>query len=221
MFFANATVEYFNVKFTSMPLDDFLFLIAFLRPILCDIIFLIEIVSLSSRIDSFHKIVQKENHLKVIAKLFNKTSSIIKDMNQLYATNFMTSLIDLLLISLVTTFLGYDIIVHSLTKTDAILMLAGVSYMIIAGFVCFSILIAASQIECKKRKIIAKINDIKLRKSSNMHKFYELSIDYLEYLPTKLSCGLFILNKSHIFVILSSFFSYLIVMVQFDFIYSK
>jgi hypothetical protein len=208
-----------------MPLDDFLFLIAFLRPVCCQVIFLTMIMALSWRLETFHKILENselsmQQNSKLIGKLLNKSADTIVNMNKLYSTNFMTSLVDLLFIALVTTFLAYDIIAHSLAISDVILMLGGMGYSFLAGSVCFSILIASSGLEEKKKKIVIKINDLSLKRNK-LHKFLYLSVFQFDCLPLELSCGLFTLKKSHIFLMISSYFSYLIVMIQFDFMFSN
>lgn len=219
-------MKYLNVHFVSMPLDDLYFLISFLRPVCCQVIFLTTIKALSYRLDSFGEILKSsecsvEENLKTIGKLFSKSVNAVQHMNKIFSMLFMTSLVDLLLIILVTTFLAYDIFVHSLTINDVILMFGGVGYVNLSGFVCFSILISSSKLENKKFKMIIEINNLKLKSETKLHKHFQLSINQLNSLPSKLSCGLFKFEKSHIFLIISSFFSYFIVMVQFDFVLAK
>lgn len=224
--FANAIVNYFEVKFTSMPLHDFLFLTAYLRPVCGQISFLLMVLSFSWRIKSIEKILiiselTSTQQLEIIGKIFGKCDKIIFSMNNLFAINFMTSLFDLLVMTLVTTFLAYDIIVHELTISDAILMLGGVSYINISGFICFTIIFILSGMDDKRKILMIKINNLKLNQKKKVDKFFFLSINQLDFTQIKLSCGLFYFKKSQIFVMISSFFSYLVVMIQFDFVLAK
>jgi hypothetical protein len=53
-----------------------------------------------------------------------------------------------------------------------------------------------------------------------LNKIIQLSIYQLDCVPTELSCGLFVFEIPHIFIMISYFFSYLIVTIQFDFMSS-
>lgn len=200
-----------------MPLHDPWFLVAYLRPVCGQIVFLINLQSLSCRLDD---VTQASEHLqlKSFGKIYAKFSDTVLIFNKVFSMYLMTSLLDLLIMLLVTFFLGYDILVHSLTISDAILMLGGVSYVNISGFFCFSILFLSSNLEEKRKILMLKINEFNLKK---FHKAKQLSTYQIDCASLELSCGLFLFKKFHIFAMVSSFFSYLIVMIQFDFVLSS
>lgn len=222
-FLAKAIVHYFEVKFTSMPLENVWFLLAYLRPFCCQTIFIVFLKSLLMRVENLNTLFQNPEaiqNLKFVGKLLGKFLDTISSLNYFFSFNFMTFLFDLLIMAIFTIFFSYDILVHKLSTKDIILFLGAISYVSISSAICLNILILSSKLEENKKIVEKQIIHLKL-KAKKFHKFLDLSINQFGISRMELSCGLFVFNKSHMFIICSSIFSYFIVMIQFDIMIPK
>lgn len=176
--------------------------------------------SLSWRIETIPNILEIHNlslgeKFTLIGKFYNKCEKMISSMNKLFAFSFIILLFDCFSMALCTVFLIYDILVHELIKTDLLLFVGGLSYFTISGIVCSTTLNYSSDFETKKKAFLIKINNLQCNNKKSL-KMRQISIYQLDVVQIKLSCGIFVLEIPHIFVMISSFFSYLVVTIQFD-----
>jgi hypothetical protein len=180
--------------------------------------------SLSWRINLFPKVLKDPNFLlsrkqKFIGKFYSKCEKLILSMKKLFALSFMILLFDCFTMALSTAFFGYDIHAHELNTNDVLLFVGGISYATIAGTTGFLIIFHLSKFKNHKNSLMMSLNSLR-RNNLKLNKMIQLSIYQLDCVPTELSCGLFVFKIPHIFVMISSFFSYLIVTIQFDFMSS-
>lgn len=227
--FANAIVDYFQVKFTSMPLEDYWFLVVYFRALCCHVVWFSIIQSLYWRIKTIPKILEIPNlslklKFKIIGKFYSKCEKIISSMNKFFALSFSILLLDCFALTLSSTFFGYDILMHELKKNELLLFTGSTNYSFISGLVCFLIMNSSTKFMAEKKSLLIKVNTLKFKnrnkKDKRLDKNSQLLIDQLNVAQIKLSCGLFVFNIPHIFVMISSIFSYLVVTIQFDFLSS-
>jgi hypothetical protein len=180
--------------------------------------------SLSWRINLFPKVLEDPNFSlsrkhKFIGKVYSKCEKLILSMKKLFALSFMILHFDCFTMALSTAFFGYDILAHELNTNDVLLFVGGISYATIAGTTIFLIIFYLSKFKDHKNSLMLSLNNLR-RKNLKLNKIIQLSIYQLDCVPTELSCGLFVFEIPHIFIMISSFFSYLIVTIQFDFMSS-
>lgn len=202
-----------------MPLDDLSFLITFMLPTAFNLIFVVTLINITWRlktIDEFLGVHMTRQELKIILKIYSKIDGTISNVKKYFSINTMICFEDVLLTALMTTFLAYDIVVHSLMIKDVILMLGGYSYVFVSGFSCVMVVIYSSKINSLKKSSLLKIIGMRLKIYGKFGKICDLGILQIDSSMLQISCGLFTFDSYFIFTIISSFFSYLVVVLQFD-----
>lgn len=221
-------VLFLNVKIDSVPIERGFFLTGIaisINYILLTMLLLLNIVwRFKSISDAMILIGNSKNkkillrRLKVAMRICNKLSDLLESSSKYFLCNNIFLFSNLFFILLIMTFLGYDILVHNLDTDDVILFFAFVVFCVSTAF-CSSITILTSTYfsEClsnciKKFSLISfQFNDKKVQK------FCILAILQLESSRRDISCGVFAFNWKFVFLIISSSFSYLVMMIQFDY----
>lgn len=220
-------VNFLNVKIRSIPIERGLYLIGAGAVSNFILITLLIFVGVSWRLKSIEELliglneVDQEIYLKKfkkILRIWSKIEDLICSINKYFLINnlfFFASFFNLILI---VTFLGYDILVHELDTDDKIFFCCGLVYSISITS-CICILIKYSEnVKSMIEKNFNQINLIRFNsKHKNVQKYCELAILQLDSSTKLISCGLFEINWQHIFLMLSSLFSYLVVVIQFDY----
>lgn len=218
-FIAFSVVGVFQVKFKAIPLDDFGFLIALMLPVAFNLIFVTTLLNVTWRletIDEFLGAQMNRRELKTILRIYSKFDGTVSHVNRYFTFNTMICFLDVLMIALMVVFLAYDIVVHSLMIKDVILMLSGISYVLVSGFSCVMVIVYSSKISSLKNSSFWKMNGMRLKSHRETGKRCELGILQISSSVSQVSCGLFTFDSYHIFTIISSLFSYLVVVIQFD-----
>lgn len=227
-FLAHTVVTTFGVKFDSLPLTSIPFLISYSIPISCNIIFFIVLLNLYWRLESVQKLykdsrIKSRKHLKMATNIFDKITETISFVNRYYVAGTVASFLDLLVLAITLTYLIYDVIVHSRNLSNFLIIAGGFSYMVVSGTICILVIACSSFIRNIQDKIIASTNELAVKHFDRKIKnFCIISTLFLENSRTEISSELFDFNWKYILVLISSFFSFLIVMIQFDFmVYSN
>lgn len=154
----------------------------------------------------------------MMAKIFDKISETISLINRFHAFNAVEAFLDLLVTVINVTYLIFDVIAHSRNLSNFLIIGGACMYIATTGIICILIFAYSSLIYNIQEKIIAKNNSIGMKFSNlKLRKFSIISTMHLENSKNEISCSLFLFNWKHIFLMMSSYFSYLIVMMQFDF----
>jgi hypothetical protein len=221
-------VIFLNVKIDSVPIERGFFLTGIaiaINYILLTMLLLLNLVwrfktvsNALMKVDNYHDKTKVLKKLKSVLKMLSKLSELLESASKYFLCNNIFLFTNLFMIILIMTFLGYDILVHDLGTDDVILFFAFVVFSVSTAF-CSSITILTSTYfsKCfsqafeKINLIFIKFNDRKIQK------ICELGILQLQNSRKEISCGFFAFNWKHVFLMLSSFFSYLIMMIQFDY----
>lgn len=107
---------------------------------------------------------------------------------------------------------------HSLGEDDKLFFGIGLIFSF-STISCISVLIIYSEnFKNKINEAVKKFNLIRLKSDDRkVQKYCNLAILQFESSRKFISCGLFELNWKHIFLMMTSFFSYLVMMIQFDY----
>lgn len=223
-FFNYMIVKILNIKFDSLPVDNIYFLFASGLPICFNLIFLHTVLTVYWRLQSMVEYVKitldTSLNLREILKSQGKIFDTISLLNRYHTPNYVFTMLDMLMVAITASFLIYDILIHSLTFDNFFLMSAGFTHFALSALLCLVIIFYGSKIKELQKEIIVTIakSQIKQIQKSDFKpwKKCQLAICQLEISKNEFSCGLFELNCKQIFVMMSSFFSFLIVMIQFD-----
>lgn len=222
-FLAHTLVNIFNINLDSLPLTNVPFLISYSIPITFNVIFFIILLSLFWRLKSLSGLFENykfssRKELKMFTKIFDQISETINFINRFYIFNTVGSLLDLLVISINITYLAYDIIVNSRNPMNFLIVAGACNYIFTSGLICILIIAYSSFIQNLQDTIIFKINGLGTKCSDLKNKKFSLiSTMHISTLKNEISCEFFVFNWKHLFVMISSYFSYVIVTVQFDF----
>ena len=202
-----------------MPLDNFIFLITFMLPTAYNLILIVTILNITWRLETINDFLGvhlTSKELKLILKIYSQLHDTVSHVNKYFTINTMICLEDALVILLMLTLLAYDIVAHSLTIQDVILMLGGIAKINVLGFTCVMVIVYSSKVSSLKKSSLLKINEIRLKNNRQLGRICELGILQIDSTISQISCGLFTFNSFFFFTIISSFFSYFVVVIQFD-----
>lgn len=224
-------VKFFNVKVDSIPIERGFFLtgIAWLINYVLLMVLLLLLIAwrFSSIFNALQQVQELEKkkiprRMKLILKLSNKMGEILESFIKYCLTNYALLYSHCLIITLMITFLGYDILVHDLGASDKIFFGAGIVFVVSTAFSYLLVICFSNYFSNSFNKIYEKINFIRLENDERkIRKICELGILQLECTRKEITCGLFDLNWKHLFLLMSSFFSYLVMMIQFDYMLSS
>lgn len=219
----------FDIRFNSMPINNTFFMISLGIPLSYNILIIILLINLFDRFYSIINLTKLPLNLQIISyrlnlsmEMLDKVNDTILSINKCYMMNILISFFNLTLVLIFTIFFMYDIFVHQLKIDDAIILAGGSSYALCISIGCLIIISYSSTIE-KLHYLVMK-NYVKLHLSSRDGKIYRqvyLAMLQLTHFRKEISGGLYDFNWKCIFLILTSVFNYVIVMIQFDVIISK
>jgi len=223
----------FDIRFNSMPLDRLSFLFTVIIPLSFNYLIIILLINLFNRFYSIINLTkfstskqfdeQKLIHrISLMMKMLDKINDTVLSINRSYMMNILISFFNLTLVLIFAIFLMYDIFVHQLKIDDAIIAVGGCSYALCISIGCFIIISYSSTIEKLHFLIMNNFVDLHLRLwDSKIHRQVHLAMLQLTHFRKELSGGLYNFNWKCIFLILTSVFNYVIVMIQFDVMISK
>lgn len=161
---------------------------------------------------------EDENSIKIIVKILSKIEDLIYSINSYLSLNYITSFSSTFIYLLMFTFLGYDILVHNLSVDDVIFFCAGASFTCFNSLMCSLVIFFSMRFDKTTKNLFKFFNQIQMKNSDQkIRKICFLANLQLGHSKKNLSCGLFDLNWHLIFTLMASFFSYLITMIQFDY----
>lgn len=214
-----------DISFSVKPLDNLFFLVAFSFPMFNNALLYIALLNIYWRFKDFQKISKKlksNDELKLLSKIYSKLNAILINVNSFYVLNTVLALLDLLTITITSTFLIYDVIAHSLPLENLILAGGAFIYIFTSGFICVLIIGCSSFIKNINVNIMVEINKIAMIENKlKVYKFCQVAILQIENTQNKITCGLFEFDWKLIFTFIATFFSYLWTMFQVDLMFNK
>lgn len=228
IFLGYAMVIFLKVKIDSIPIERGFFLTGIMitiNYILLSMLLLLTIIwrfkSVGDALLQVKKLNDKKlilKRLKIILKILSKMGDLLESASKYFLFSNIFLFCNLFMIVLILIFLGYDILIHELEMEDKILFLAFIVFTISTLFCCLIIIISSTYFfNCFGNAtniinlICVKNNDKKIQK------FCELGILQFENTQKQISCGFYNFNWNQIFLMVSSIFSYIITMIQFDY----
>ena len=219
-------VTVLNVKLETIPINRGFFLITLAITLNYTILSLLMQASISWRLPAINKaliLTAKTNQknllrkIKVTMKMLGKIEDLINSLSNYLTLNNIFSFLNFFLFSLMILFLGYDILAHDLGIDDVIFFLAGICFSFLGGLNCVFVIIYSMTFNHTLQHSIRIFNEIAINsRDIKIKKFCQIANLQISSTQSVLSCGLFVFNWRLIFTIISAFFSYLIMMIQFD-----
>ena len=152
-------------------------------------------------------------------RIWGKVEDLIEALNKYITFNYILAFWNFFMLFLMISFLGYDILVHDLGSEDRIFFLAGISFSFWSGLNCVIVIIYSMSFDHTMKYSIRIFNEIAINSLDiKIKKFCQIANFQISSSQSELSCGLFGFNWRLIFTIISAFFSYLVMMIQFDYL---
>jgi hypothetical protein len=221
-------VKYLNLRFESLPMSDELFLVMLFLAVSYNFLTFLILHDLVVRTDSMLELMHVKNvnklkfkdlkrRIKLIMKLWNKVNDAVMSFNKIYSFNLMLSLTNFSFLFLIINFYLYDFIVRQLAINEIFLVLGGYSYSLLTGSCFFAIIKYSSHIKKLHENAGRALCDIgALFKNRKVFKLVHLSHLQLDNAQKEISCGIYAIKWNFIFIFITSFFDYTLVMIQFD-----
>lgn len=216
-----------GVKIGTIPVDRGFYLILIGVTINYIIFAILMLMTASWRLTSINealKLTAKSDRrnilrkMKILMKVLAKTEDLIDSLNNYLTLNNILFFLNFFITFLMISFLGYDILVHDLGSEDVIFFLAGVSFSFCGGLSCFIILKYSMTFNNTMQNSVETFNEISINSSDRkIKKFCQIANLQLSSTQNELSCGLLDFNWKFILTFLNYFFSYIVMMIQFDF----
>jgi hypothetical protein len=146
--------------------------------------------------------------IKEVGKTFIKYQETLKLINKCFGFFYMTRKLEFLFNSLLLSFNVYKIIVNGFTTALTIFLFSGCFHITASGFYILLIFIFSSWIEKDCNQF--EVNFGLIRGSTN---FYDCK--------GSISCGLFKIDWKLLFLMVTTNFSYLIILIQFVLAYKQ
>jgi hypothetical protein len=226
-------VRVLDVHLKTMPLENPFFLAVMGVSMSYHVIFFIILHSFYGRLKAvaesftvdnlkdFHTCFIR-NRIRLTMIVLDRMNETIFSINKYFMCNTMIILLKIIIITIMSSFLAFDVLVHGLGIDEIILVFGGWSYGLTLGLGCMLIFTYGYRIGQAFEKIFIQTLSIKIfiRNKKICHQT-TLALLQMTNFKKELSCGLFSLHWPHLFVIIVASFNYLVVMVQFDSMISK
>ena len=223
-------VKFLGVKLSSIPLEGVLFLLGISYPTYYFLLTFFIIMTFSKRIKSVDQSLAKVGeddqgnvlkNIKLIRKIWIRIEDLINSMEKYFMSTIIFYLLNYFLFLLVTIFLAYDVGVHNLEIDDKIFLCICITLSLSATAGVLPLTSYSKMIGRIISTAIGKINLIRLKcDDKKVQKNCELAILQFEHSRKLISCEMFELDWKFIFSMMSSVFSFLLTMVQFDYVIS-
>lgn len=226
--FAYVSFTYFNIKIKTIPIDNPLYYVSF------GIIFiyLLLTVQLCYIISTRRKSIDKalglisntnekkvlKRRLKVIFKIFCKLDDLIDSVNKFLSFNIIFLYLSIFIFFISVPFLGYDILVHNLGIDDITFFFIGVVYLSINIIPCLIIINYSNRFDTTSVNFTKILINIQMRDfDKKIKRICFIGNLQMSFLRKNFSCGVIDINWKLAFSLIASIFSYLVTMIQFDY----
>lgn len=221
-------VKFLDVKVDSVPIEKGFYLIGLtmaMSYVLLSMLLLLAIIwrfksvgDATLELESFKdkRILLKK--VKTVTQIWSKLGDLLTSVNKYFLTSNIFLFTIIFMMFLITLFLGYDIFMHSLGSDDLVLFYSFVIFTLSYTLCGLIIIFSSVYFSNSFSKVFKNLNSIRLK--NNDEKIWKIcthSILQLDVLHNEISCGLFSLNWKFVFLMISSCFAYLVMMIQFDF----
>lgn len=233
MIIGYSIVTYFGVKFDSIPLDDPVFLTIISIPMSFNILIIILLYTIFTRISAIIKLTDIRNvcsfstfnlkrRINLVMLLHDKINDSILSVNNCYIINILIAFLNITATYIFMTFLLYDTIIHKLKATNFILVMGGYSYCFCFATSCLSIIYFSTSIRKSHDNTMNNFfkMHILLKKRRICNKVHLASLQ-LYHFRKEISCGLFDFNWKYLMTVIACILNYVIVMIQFEGMISK
>lgn len=178
------------------------------------------LIALSSRLKAINSCFLKGDliNMRIILIVQDKFCETIELVNKCFSIGFFMTLLEFILQCNLIVFSLCNIIVNISSPTDEMFVFEGCLH--IMSHCCFviGILVFTSSIKREGRKTAMLVHDLKLKKENFQKslKFCQFASLQLNHRTCEISCGLFTIDWKFSFVMISSIFSYALILKQFD-----
>ena len=223
-------IKYLGLKINTIPIHKGTYMLS--TSLIYFYIFLMAsiLMSISYRIVSIKSILihtekfERKNllaDLKLIKKILIKLNDLFIETNQFFSSCLLMYFFIIFIFAVDLSFLAYDINVHKLGREDKILLACGTGFFVAASPCTVVMMIYSKMIENLTITAFKEFNLIHLKCDvKHIRKSCELAILQLQHCRISFSCGMFDIDTKLIFAICASSFTFLVTMIQFDFMIS-
>lgn len=221
-------VKFLGVKIDSVPIEQGFFLIGL--TIAINYILQIMIIFLAMKwrfklalevlmeLQEFKDKNVMLKRLKTVIKIWSKLGDLVAATSKYFLMCNIFLFLIIFMMYLITLFLAYDILMHELGSDNLILFYSFIVFT--CSYTHYGVVITISSVYFSNcfSSAINNLNLIALKiKEKKIQKFCSLAVLQLTAIQKEISCGLFEFNWKFIFLLISSVFSYLVTMMQFDY----
>lgn len=227
LFFGYYMVTELGVKVKTIAIDRVLVLITLAMTVNYTFLSVLMLMTVSWRTKSINEAIiltvrsdQNEvlGKIKILMKMWCKVEALINSLSKYLVINSILSFWNFFVVTILMAFLGYDILANDLGSSDIIFFAAGSSYAIFTGATCVIFVIYSVTFKNTMKNSIKAFNQIASNcNDRKVMKFCQIANLQLSSTQSELSCGLFGFNWKFIFTLMAAFFSYLLEMIQFDY----
>lgn len=192
---------------------DFGYRVLIYLPLSNTSLFIWILILVCKRIKSFRKLLTKGNVNSCLI-LFDKFWFLIQLTNKYFGILLMFLVLEKMFHSIIFFFSLYNLVANDSTSSDIFYLFMSLLYNLIETISVLCIFLCSHFIKVEIKKFVSKFQKIKI--DSKTIKTNHLSNLQFGHQDITLSCGLFDINWKFLFAVISSIFSYIIILVQFD-----
>lgn len=187
-----------------------------------ELTYVIAIITLYSRLQSLLKVIKNSqnleiNELKLINFIYINFNDSLQMINQIFSFNLLIGLTEIFVHITITAFVAYLVIVSEVKFELFIFFLIGFAYFLSKAQIYLTFLAYSNLLRSSGNELWIEIN-FKKYLNKKVEKFREIVVNNVKFNELIVSCGSFEFNFIVLFSILTGACSYLVVMIQFDFV---
>lgn len=196
----------------SYSVDSGYLLLTYL-PLSNNSMFIWILILVCERIKSVRKLFSKEN-VNLCLILFDKFCCLMQCINKYFGLLLMLLVLESLFHFIIFFFSLYNLVANNSTAGDYLFSLMGLFYICWETAVVLCFFVYSYFIKFEIENFVSKFCTMQIDTKPIRNKLStNLQFDHQEI---ELACGLFVINWKFLFAFISSIFSYIIILIQFD-----
>lgn len=228
--FLLSLLHHYNISYDSVPLDRYFYWVSIIISLNLTFTYFLTMLAISSRLASVVEYLDSKsaeevrNHLNLLAKVYMKFSDVVSLSNEIFTFNSMILFLEFTTFSVSMTFLCFTtfqnyMITKEISFKEIIFILTCIAFLLnLVINACFTFHHSHLFVE-NSTKILTKLHKISTSSSkdeSKTNRYTQIFSLYAAEEPLLQTCGLFLFDWKQLFLMFSSIYSYLLILIQFD-----
>jgi len=211
------TLDYFQVKLENFPIKKLNYVFC-IRPLMnYSMLFVLIVSAVNVRLEAINEALLRnqmsEESVRCAMILHDKLCDNVKIVNRCFVSHIINFFFGCVFAFLFVGFSLYDMSINDVSFEKLLIGFTGLAYAVSEGFILMLILSTASSIKEKSRRVSNSLN--KIAKTTSSKSIFIAALQLSHRSPI-MSTAMYNIDFAVLMLIISSVFSNLIILIQFD-----